>query len=280
MLNFRPLTTSEIHAGLALCRAAHWNQLRRDWELFLHLNPLSCYAAFDDEQMIGTVATARYEARFGWIGMMLVAPTHRRQGIGTALMRQAMEILRDVETVRLDATPAGREVYRKLDFIDEYHLHRLEAVVSGDGLVASTARLLTPADWPAISAMDRRVFGADRRTVLEWLHADAPHYAWVVDGANGLRGYCLGRHGYNFEHLGPVVADDLATAQQLVSACLRDHAGKTFLLDAAPHNAEWLRWLGLLGFTEQRPFIRMYRGSNRYPGLPEHQFAILGPEFG
>jgi hypothetical protein len=101
-----------------------------------------------------------------------------------------------------------------------------------------------------------------------------------MDGANGIRGYCLGRHGERFEHLGPVIADDLVTAQQLVSACLRDHVGQSFSLDAALHDAEWLRWLEAIGFTEQRPFVRMYRGANRFPGLPQNQFAILGPEFG
>jgi hypothetical protein len=40
------------------------------------------------------------------------------------------------------------------------------------------------------------------------------------------------------------------------------------------------QWLISIGFTEQRELIRMYRGKNAYPGTPEKQFAILGPEFG
>jgi hypothetical protein len=108
----------------------------------------------------------------------------------------------------------------------------------------------------------------------------APEYAWVAMENNELKGYCFGRHGHNFEHLGPVVATDFATAQQLVAACLRKQAGKPFILDASHQHAEWLLWLEALGFKEQRPFMRMYRGNNRSPGLPENQFAILGPEFG
>ena len=280
MIHCAAMQPEDIEAGLTFCRTAGWNQLRRDWELFLHCNLMSCRVAFDEEKVIGTVATVSYEDYFGWIGMMLVAPTLRRQVLGTQLMQQALKLLQNVETVRLDATPVGREVYLKLGFVDEYRLQRLETIVSGQGLMPSTARLLRPDDWPSVQALDRNIFGADRRTVLEWVQSDGPEYAWVVDGPRGIRGYCLGRHGYNFEHLGPVVANDLETARQLVSSCLRDHVGKPFLLDAAPHNAEWLRWLGLIGFTEQRPLIRMYRGSNRFPGEPEHQFAILGPEFG
>jgi hypothetical protein len=56
--------------------------------------------------------------------------------------------------------------------------------------------------------------------------------------------------------------------------------GQPFSLDAALHDEEWLQWLASVGFIEQRPFYRMYRGANRFPGQPEKQFAILGPEFG
>jgi GNAT superfamily N-acetyltransferase len=280
MIHYRTMQHSEISVGLQFCRAAGWNQLARDWELFLHLNPQSCCAAFEDDELIGTVATVSYDARFSWIGMMLVAPGLRRQGIGTQLMRAALDILQAEETVKLDATPVGREVYLKLGFVDEYHLCRMETVVSGKGLLASSARLMTAEDLVQLRARDHAVFGANRAAVLEWVRADAPEYAWVVDGPDGIRGYCLGRHGYNCEHLGPVVADDFTTAQQLVSACLRNQIGKPFSLDAALHDAEWLQWLEAIGFTEQRSFYRMYRGANRYPGLPERQFAILGPEFG
>ncbi len=280
MIHYRTMLQSEIDVGLALCRAARWNQLQRDWELFLQLSPNGCRVAVNEERVIGTVATVSYEARFSWIGMVLVDATMRRQGVGTQLLREALEILRDEETVKLDATPAGREVYLKLGFIDEYRLSRMETVVSGKGLLESTARMMTAEDLPAIIEWDVNIFGANRQTMLEWMWVGAPEYAWVVDGQNEITGYCFGRHGHNFEQLGPVIADDFTTAQQLVSACLREQTGKSFILDAAQHDAAWLRWLGAIGFTEQRPFIRMYRGSNRYPGLPENQFAILGPEFG
>jgi hypothetical protein len=52
------------------------------------------------------------------------------------------------------------------------------------------------------------------------------------------------------------------------------------IVDALHHSREWLEWLQQNGFTEQRPFMRMFIGTNKWPGKPEHQFAILGPEFG
>lgn len=278
----REMLQSDIAAGLALCRQSRWNQLSSDWELFLALSPRGCRVAVLEDRVVGTVTTVRYEDRFSWIGMVLVDPAERRQGVGTRLLRKAIDILNDGATIRLDATPAGREVYLKLGFVEEYGLSRMETVVA-DGVGRSgggDSRPMTEADLDRVAEMDRQVFGADRRKVLEWMLAGAPEYAQVVKSEGEIAGYAFGRHGHNFEHLGPVIARDRETARRLVAASLSGQSGRPFILDAARHDAEWTQWLESIGFKEQRPFIRMFLGENRHPGLPEKQFAILGPEFG
>ena len=281
-ISFREMQSADIAAGLRLCRASHWNQLSRDWELFLKLSPHGCRVAVKDEQVVGTVTTIHYEDHFSWIGMVLVDPTERGQGIGTELLHEALEILKDMKSVRLDATPAGHKVYRKLNFVDEYWLSRMETVVSGDGLIieGNPARPMSKEDLSSVLTFDREVFGADRRVMLEWLLDGAPEYAWVVERQGQIAGYTLGRHGFNFEHLGPVIAQDQEIARQLVSACLSRQVGKPFILDASHTEADWRLWLEAIGLREQRPFIRMFYRDNPYPGLPEKQFGILGPEFG
>ncbi|MCG3161191.1 MAG: hypothetical protein JMDDDDMK_02314 [Acidobacteria bacterium] len=280
------MNIADIAAGLELCRAARWNQTRRDWELFLRLSSHGCRVAVKDEQVIGTVATVRYEDRFSWVGMVLVNPAERGQGIAARLMSEALEALKGMPSIRLDATPAGHPVYRKLDFVDEYRLSRMEAVVASDSPLFSLmqsgnpARPMTREDLPAVSVFDREVFGADRRVTLEWLLDGAPEYAWVVEELGQIIGYTFGRHGFNFEHLGPVIAEDQRIARQLVTACLSRQAGRRFILDASHHETDWRAWLESIGFGEQRPFIRMFYRNNPYPGLPPKQFGILGPEFG
>ncbi len=281
-ISFREMSRADVAAGLGLCRASRWNQLSRDWECFLKLSPRGCRVAVKDDRVIGTVATVSYQDRFSWIGMVLVDPAERRQGVGSQLMREAFKVLAGQETIRLDATPDGREVYLKLDFVDEYRLSRMEAVVTGrvSRYEFNPARLMTKADLPRVFEMDHQVFGAARDVMLKWMFDGAPEYSWVVVREGEIVGYTFGRRGFNFEQLGPVNALDRNTAMQLVSACLINQLGRPFVLDASRHDAEWTRWLESIGFKEQRPFIRMFCGKNNYPGLPENQFAILGPEFG
>jgi GNAT superfamily N-acetyltransferase len=281
-IGFRTMQQSDIEAGLRLCRAARWNQTSRDWEMFLKLGPAGCRVAVKNEAVIGTVTTVRYEDRFSWIGMVLVDPAERGQGIGTRLMAEALHLLKDMPSIRLDATPAGCEVYRKLNFVAEYRLSRMEKVAPGNSLMQpdNGARPMTKGDLPAIAIFDRQVFGAERRAILEWMFDGAPEYAWVSERAGQIAGYIFGRRGFNYEHLGPVVAHDQQTARRLVAACLRQRADQRFILDASHHESDWRVWLESIGFREQRPFTRMFYRDNPYPGLPPKQFGILGPEFG
>lgn len=280
--NLRAMLSSDIEAGLRLCRAAHWNQLRRDWELFLKLSPRGCRVAISNDQIVGTVTTLSYQQRFAWIGMVLVDPQERRRGIGTRLLHEAMTLLKDETALRLDATPAGRPIYRQLGFADEYELSRMETVITTAPEYAgiNKARPLTQADLVAVAELDAQVFGADRGALLQWLWAGAPEYAWLVTRGNELKGYMFGRHGYNFEHAGPIVAKDDETARQLISACLRSQVGRSFIVDVPRQHDEWQGWLQAIGFREQRPFLRMCYGRNNHPGLPQMQLAITGPEFG
>jgi ribosomal protein S18 acetylase RimI-like enzyme len=265
-----------------LCRLAGWNQLARDWELFLTLNPDGCKVALDETgKIVGTVTTLPYQDHFTWVGMVLVDPEYRRQGIGKQLLSEALQITRNDSTVKLDATPEGREVYLKLNFVDEYRISRMYLNSPHvNTLPVTTARPAQASDFPAIVNLDLEVFGADRRPVLESNFNSAPQYAFVLEEHGKLKGFCFGRPGYNFNHTGPVVAEDASIAIQLLSAALHHQEEKPVVMDVLEHTPGWRSFVTSAGFVVLRPLLRMYRGSNDHPGIPEKQFAILGPEFG
>lgn len=275
------MTTDDIPAGLRLCRASRWNQVARDWALFLALSPDGCRVAIDDKgDVVGSVATLRYGSAFGWVAMVLVDPSHRGGGIGTRLLQEALILLNDVATIRLDATPAGFGVYDRAGFGEEYRLQRMQrgpqalhTMVSGGAV-----RPMADGNLDDVLGWDREAFGADRRTLLETFRRDAPEYAWV-SGHGQIDGYLFGRRGHAFEHLGPLVAGDEAVARRLVTTCLSAHPDRPFIIDA-PQQPSWVAWLESLQFTVQRPFIRMYRGERTYRERADQMFAITGPEFG
>jgi GNAT superfamily N-acetyltransferase len=280
MIAYRPMKAGDIAAGLVLCRANGWNQLIREWELFLRAHPDGCRVAVDElDNVRGTVATMRYD-HFSWIGMVLVDPEWQRQGIGRQLLHEAFGLLKNDKILKLDATPGGRAVYVTLNFTDEYNLTRMHVSdVASIQSLPSVARPLLASDFPQLLRMDAEIFGADRRIVLEWIWEGSPECAFVVEEGNQITGYCFGRPGYRFTHIGPVVAPDHDCAVQLVNAALKNCSGSA-IIDVPQRNTEWIRWLSSIGFAELRTLIRMFRGPGPGPAIPERQYAILGPEFG
>lgn len=282
----RKMRAQDIKAGVRLCRSSQWNQLESDWSLLLALSPDGCCVAEMNSDVVGTVVTIRYENKFNWVAMMLVDPKYRRSGIGTRLLSEALRLLSERTCVRLDATPAGRELYRLHGFSDEYPISRFAANVSRSPAEAGNGKVrrMSERDLPEIFDYDREVFGADRRAVLSSLFARSPACAWVFGGLSildpNIRGYCFGRPGFRYHQIGPVVARSESVAQALVSQCLNYNGGLCFGIDAPRHSQPWLDWLAANGFVEERSFIRMHRGENRHPGDVGSVFAICGPEFG
>jgi predicted N-acetyltransferase YhbS len=277
MIEFRKMTPQDIPAGLALCRSAGWNQLDNDWTIFLTLNPNGSRVAIDENgKVAGTVTTIDYEGRFSWIGMVLVDNAKKRQGIGTQLLHEALSILQDHETIKLDATPAGREIYLKLGFHDEYTLSRMVSAGT-ESLPDSKIRNTTLQDFDSIIQRDNQVFGASRKELLNWIHQKYPELSFVLNTDQEIA-YSFGRKGFNFTQIGPVIANTADEAIQLTTATLKNISGPV-AIDVI-NDSPFQQWLTSTGFTEQRKLIRMYRGTNAYPGMPHKQFAILGPEFG
>ncbi len=276
-VTFRAMGPDDVPSGLALGRQSGWNQTEADWRLLLE-PPSVFHVAEQQGGVVGCAGAMVYGSELAWICMVLVERSARGQGLGTRLVTEVLDRLPRVGAVGLDATPKGEPVYSRLGFTAAAALARLEATVS-PRTAPSGPRPITEGDLPGILARDRTVFGADRGRILKRALADAPEYAWCL-GEGGARSpaYCLGRPGANAAQIGPVVATSPEAALEVVAAALARQSGRRFFLDA-PAGDRWRSALEVLGFREQRPFTRMYRGAAPR-SCPEQSYAVFGPEFG
>jgi predicted N-acetyltransferase YhbS len=282
-MEFRDMTPEDIGDGLRLCRAAGWNQIEEDWRGLLE--PPSLFRVAErDGRVVASAGVIVYGSELAWVCMVLVDPAARGHGLGSTLVEEVLERLGPSGAVGLDATPGGRPVYARLGFADAYGLARLERAPSPQRRAVETApgqrvRPLVDRDLPGVLAWDREVFGADRSRLLRRELASAPQDALVLERRGELAGYSLGRPGHRAEQIGPVVGRDRAAARAVVTALVASRPDRRVYLDA-PDRAEWRSDLQQLGFAEQRPFTRMFRGDAGPPGQREPVFAIVGPEFG
>jgi GNAT superfamily N-acetyltransferase len=277
------LADSELADADALVREAGWNQVTADWEIFRALGTV--YAARVDRRVVATAATLPY-GEFAWVSMVLVAGDQRRHGLGTELLKRCIATLREQGRVPvLDATPAGRPLYRALGFAETWGYHRLarqETVPAREDAAPADGTIVRPiadADWPALCTMDATAFGADRRALLRRLRGRLPKAELVAERNGRVAGFLLGRDGRTACQIGPLVADDDRVAHALLARALPAIGGSVYV-DFADSKPGLRTWLAQCGFAAQRPLTRMLLG--RASGFDDEArtFAVAGPELG
>jgi GNAT superfamily N-acetyltransferase len=265
--------TSELVLGrehlagcLALSKAANWNQNEADWRLMLGIG--HGWGISLDETLVATTLVLPYGS-FAWISMVLVLPEHRRKGYASRLLRKALADLKHrCLTPVLDATPAGREVYRQEGFRDTWTFKRFQ-LAAGASIKDSEKKWSVP-DF----GIDVEAFGADRSALLRALEKRLPQCALGAPGA-----FVLGREGREAHQLGPLVARDESTAISLLEQAIGNVPAPLYV-DVVDHAPRMQAWLEERGFAFQRPFTRMVHGGAPAPGNEKLVYLVAGPELG
>jgi GNAT superfamily N-acetyltransferase len=284
VLQESPLQENELDDAAALVGEAGWNQITADWRIFLELGTV--YALRNStHHVVATAATLPYGGRFAWISMVLVEGGYRRQGLATRLLRRCIDDLTSRGLVPvLDATPAGRMVYIRLGFQDSWDFHRFFAPALRSEVVrpATNGMVIRPisdADWPALCSYDAQVFGADRSALLFRLRGRLPGAELAAWRGEQIFGFVLGRDGRAAAQMGPLVAEDEATAMALLGIALISTRGPIYV-DLADSKSALRRWLQDQGFAPQRSFTRMVYGRAARFDDSARTMAVAGPELG
>jgi GNAT superfamily N-acetyltransferase len=266
------LGAEHLAGCLALSKSANWNQNEADWRLMLGIGH-GWGITVADGTLAASTLVIPFQS-FAWVSMVLVLPEHRRKGFASRLLRVAIADLRERGmTPILDATPAGREVYRQEGFRDTWSFKRfaLERSIPAAG---GSARPIG-GEWDELLRLDHEAFGASRETLLRALERRMPQCALSAGG----NGFVLGRDGREARQIGPLVARDEGTAVALLQQAVRTVAAPLYL-DAVDHAPRLQQWLLANGFAFQRPFTRMVYGGDRAPGDEKLVYLVAGPELG
>jgi GNAT superfamily N-acetyltransferase len=278
------LGEEHIAGGVALSRAANWNQNEADWRMMLRLGRGFGLSAADGS-LVASIIVLPYGGAFAWMSMVLVSPAHRRLGYASRMLRRALSYLqsRGLAAV-LDATPAGHEVYVQEGLRDcwgfqRYSLAGARPVSGWQDVSGLKLRRLAESDWPQILALDLPAFGAGREALLRSLAGRLPEAALVAERGEKICGYLFGRDGREARQLGPLIAADLPTAQALLAHALAQVPAPLYI-DVVDRQTSLRNWALLQGFAVQRPFTRMVHGAECAPGDNETVMLVAGPELG
>ncbi|MBU4200646.1 MAG: GNAT family N-acetyltransferase [Verrucomicrobia bacterium] len=223
---------------------AGWNQVERDINRMIDLDPEGTFVGKlygkEFDILLATASVLPLGRNNSWIGMILVHPEVRRQGIANAMMQACVKYAIDSGKIinGLDATPMGNTVYGAVGYVNSYRIWR--SVFQPGEFAEQTydthhVTAIKDNDLSDVIRYDADAF-LERNAILRGLFTDSQDGCFVYRNDHGaVQGYCFTRPGRLRPFVGPFVADTEAIARALLIAASRHlHAGNpggTALID-------------------------------------------------
>ena len=202
----RTMHRDEIPVAIEWAAREGWNPGLHDAACFHAADPEGFLIAESGAQPIGCISAVSYAGRFGFIGLFIVAPAWRAQGVGARLWARAMSRLAG-HVIGLDGVPAQQDYYSRSGFKLAWRNVRFAAVArSGQPAAHPQIMPLGTVDFEALCEDDSRAFPAPREAFLRsWLAMpESTGLAWLGRGTLP-DGACPAVPGG--AQIGPLVAD-------------------------------------------------------------------------
>jgi GNAT superfamily N-acetyltransferase len=277
----RRLGAADLRRCTALSVDRGWSPEKPKWSMLLAASEVFGLDAPDGKGLAGAVVLTRWGTDLASVGMMLVAARYGRRGLGRALMEHLLHAAGEDCTVTLFATDMGRPLYQQLGFEPvranvSYAGRLAPPAVSLDGTASPAGvRPAAKADLPAILAVDRAAFGADREGILSRLPRFSDHIA-VLDSGHGVEGYATAwRNHVTSTVIGPLVAPDGEAAKRLVTHLAARARTKVIRLDLDPDRPELPGWAQAHGLSPVARTLVMAHGKLVPRGTPERLFTPI-----
>jgi GNAT superfamily N-acetyltransferase len=258
----RNLRREETQIAIDFAAAEGWNPGLHDASCFHAADPDGFLVAECRGQAVGCIGAVSYAGRFGFIGLYVVAPQWRGQGIGRRLWDAGMARLAG-HVVGLDGVPAQQAYYRRSGFTLAWQNVRFAGIARRTaGAESAEIVPLVTIDFEALRADDLRVFAAPREAFLRcWIDMpDATGLGWLQNGR--LAGWGVIRRCRTGHKVGPLVADRPAIASALYDAlCGRVPAGDAVYLDVPMPNAAAMSLARARSLQAVFETARMYAGA-------------------
>lgn len=273
------MSRNELSIAIDWAESEGWNPGLNDVDCFHAADPGGFFVGRIDGQPISTISAVRYGESFGFIGLYIVAESHRRKGHGIQIWNKALEYLQG-RTIGLDGVVAQQENYRKSGFRLAHRNIRFAGLAKRVTAISAGVVELSTIDFGDLVAYDRSFFPEARGQFLKaWIDQPGSHALGILDNGS-LCGYGVIRPCHAGYKIGPLNAENRDLAMALCDALIaRIPVGTAFYLDPPEPNAQALELARSYEMQPSFETARMYRGPFPEMALPRI-FGITSFELG
>jgi len=238
-LELRALNFAGVKTLVNWAEEEGWNPGPNDAEVYWAADPEGFIGYFYQNQLIAGGAIISYNQEFGFMGLFIVKPQFRAQGIGRKLWLNRRDLLlgrlNENCSIGLDGVLAMQSFYNKGGFDIAFKDKRYERV----GSAFTTSSKISPVaieDLPAVLALDKECFGFNRpQFLIPWLKLPG-NYTFKFKEGNQLQGFTVVRKAAKGYKIGPLFANSPTVAEELYKACLNAVIGQPLYIDIPASN--------------------------------------------
>ncbi|MGY3614993.1 GNAT family N-acetyltransferase [Bradyrhizobium sp. USDA 10063] len=259
-LRIRTMRPDEISIAVNWAAAEGWNPGLADATCFAAADPEGFFIGELDGAPVATVSCVNYDESFAFLGFYIVRNDLRGRGYGLRMWNAAIAHA-GRRVIGLDGVVAQQDNYRKSGFELAYTNVRYGGTPVA--LDAPQANVITLTDVPlaTVEADDATVFPARRTAFLRaWIGAPG-HVGCALVRDGELAGWGVIRPCRNGRKIGPLVADDRASAEVVLSALLARVGDGEIFLDVPCINGDAVALAQDLGLAPVFETARMYTGA-------------------
>lgn len=257
---------SGLRKLIGMAAAEGWNPGIHDASTFFAVDPDGFVGIHVNDALIGGGAIVRHSDTFGFMGLFLMAPESRGQGMGRKLWYARRDRLRERlapdAAIGMDGVSAMVDFYREGGFVPQYISSRFQVRgVHGDREADAHVVPLIEAEAGDLEEIDRRAFPSERRAYLSaWLRQPEA-YAFGYRESNGrVSGYAVMRPCEEGWKIGPLFAETPEVAVALIDRLLPLAKGALVSIDVPSKNPDAERLCRSLGMESAFQCTRMYFG--------------------
>ena len=274
----RTMRPDEISTAIDWAAAEGWNPGLADGPCFAVADPGGFLIGELDGAPAATVSCVNYGAAFAFLGFYIVRKDLRGRGYGLRIWNAAIARAGQ-RVIGLDGVVAQQQNYRRSGFELAYANIRYGGAVVAPEAPPADVIALSAVPLAMVEAYDATVFPAPRSTFLRaWISAPG-HIGCALMRDGGLAGFGVIRPCLHGRKIGPLVADNRASAEVVLQALLARAGGGDVFLDVPGINRDAIAMAEALGLAPTFETARMYTGA--IPPLQlERVFGVTSFELG
>jgi len=256
----RTMRPAEISLVVDWAAAEGWNPGAADAACFASVDAEGFLIGELDGTPAATVSCVNYDERFAFLGFYIVRADLRGKGYGLRIWDAAIAHA-GTRVIGLDGVTAQQENYKKSGFQLAYANVRYGGTVVASAAPRADIIDLSDVPFAAVEAGDAMVFPAPRSAFLRTWIGSPGHIGCAVMRDGRLSSWGVIRPCRVGFKIGPLVADDRAGAEAVLSALIAKMGGGEIFLDVPGINGEAAALARDFGLAPVFETARMYTGA-------------------